>query len=41
MWVHEWAQLHMARGQAGQGCGEQETSPAAALLGQGLVTLGG
>jgi len=28
------------RGQAGHGCGEVETGPAAALLGQGLAALG-
>ena len=40
-WAHGWAQLSGAHGQAGQGCGELETSPAAASLGQGLTAMGG
>ena len=36
MWTCRWAWLSRAHGQAGQGCWELETSPAAALLGQGL-----
>ena len=33
--------LDVVHGWAGQGCGELETSPAAALLGQGLMAPGG
>jgi len=46
-WAPPWgwglakAQLGSAHGWAGQGCGEQETGPAAALLGQGQTALGG
>ena len=36
-----WAQLSSAHGKVGQGCGELETSPAAASLGQGLMAPGG
>jgi len=39
MWAHEWA--YLGRPMAGQGCGELETSPAVASLGQGLAVQGG
>jgi len=32
-----WAWLSKAHGQAGQGCEELETGPAAVLMGQGLT----
>lgn len=41
MWVHRWALLGRAHSQAGQGCGEVETSPVVGSLGQGLVVLRG
>lgn len=37
-WAGMWAWLSMAHGWARQGCGELETNPAAAMLGQGLTT---
>ena len=40
-WACGWARLGRAHSRAGQGCGELETGPAVALLGQGLVALGG
>ena len=40
-WACRCAWLSRAHGRAGQDCGELETSPAAVLLGQGLMALGG
>lgn len=39
--AHGWVWLGGAHGWAGQHCGDLETGPAAALLGQGLTALGG
>ena len=38
--AHGWVWLSGAHGQAGQCCGELETGPAAAMLGQGLMAPG-
>jgi len=41
MWASRWAQLGGAHGWAQQGCGEPESGPGAASLGQRLTAPGG